>query len=170
MASLTQWTWIRTSYGSWWWAGKLGMLQCMGSQRVGHNWGTEFKWRYDWKEHAGCHIQSHVSELKLSLMLIAHSNQAVYHNTLGGSLPTRQLLLHWSRYFRESSQGMMNDHFHAPFYSTALAVEFHFSMTSSIWQVIIKALWQVENLEFGYESLISFFFFFAQHDYILTSM
>ena len=51
----------------------------------------------------------------------------------------------------------MNDHFHAPFYSTALAVEFHFSMTSSIWQVIIKALWQVENLEFGYESLISFY-------------
>ena len=50
-----------------------------------------------------------------------------------------------------------NDHFHAPFNFTALAVEFHFNMFSSIWHLIIRALWQVENLEFGYESLISFF-------------
>ena len=47
--------------------------------------------------------------------------------------------------------------FSCSIYSTASAVEFHFSVTSSIWYVIIKALWQVENLEFGYESLISFF-------------
>ena len=26
------------SYGSWWWTGKPGMLQSMGSQRVGHHW------------------------------------------------------------------------------------------------------------------------------------
>ena len=35
MASLTQWTWVWTNSGSWWWTGKPGMLQSMGSQRVG---------------------------------------------------------------------------------------------------------------------------------------
>ena len=41
MASLTQWTWVWASSGSWWWTGKPGMLQSMGSQRVGHDWATE---------------------------------------------------------------------------------------------------------------------------------
>ena len=35
MASPTQWMWIWVSSGSWWWIGKSGMLQSMGSQRVG---------------------------------------------------------------------------------------------------------------------------------------
>ena len=30
--------------GSWWWTGKPGMLQSMGSQRVGHDWVTELNW------------------------------------------------------------------------------------------------------------------------------
>ena len=41
MASLTWWTWVWASSGSWWWTGKPGMLQSMGSQRVRHNWVTE---------------------------------------------------------------------------------------------------------------------------------
>ena len=41
MASPTQWTWVWVSSGSWWWTGKPGVLQFMGSQRVGHNWVTE---------------------------------------------------------------------------------------------------------------------------------
>ena len=40
MASPTQQTWIWASSGSWWWTGKPGVLQSMGSQRVGHNWAT----------------------------------------------------------------------------------------------------------------------------------
>ena len=32
MASLTWWTWIWRSAGSWWWTGKSNMLQSMGSQ------------------------------------------------------------------------------------------------------------------------------------------
>ena len=28
----------------WWWTGKPGMLQSMGSQRVGYNWATERNW------------------------------------------------------------------------------------------------------------------------------
>ena len=41
MASLTRWTWIWVDSRSWWWTGRPGMLQFMGSQRVGHNWATE---------------------------------------------------------------------------------------------------------------------------------
>ena len=29
---------------SWWWTGKPGVPQSMGSQRVGHNWATELDW------------------------------------------------------------------------------------------------------------------------------
>ena len=36
-----QWTWVWASSESCWWTGKPGMLQSMGSQRVGHNWATE---------------------------------------------------------------------------------------------------------------------------------
>ena len=37
MASPTQWTWVWVNSGSWWWTGSpAGMLQSMGSQRVGH--------------------------------------------------------------------------------------------------------------------------------------
>ena len=44
MASLTQWTWVWVNSGSWWWTGRPGMLQSMGSQRVRHNWVTEVNW------------------------------------------------------------------------------------------------------------------------------
>ena len=41
MASPTQWTWVWVSSGSWWWTGEPGMLQSMGSQRVGHDWAAD---------------------------------------------------------------------------------------------------------------------------------
>ena len=44
MVSLTQWTWAWVSSGSWWWTGKPGMLQSMGSQRGRHDWATELNW------------------------------------------------------------------------------------------------------------------------------
>ena len=44
MASLTQWTWVWVNSGSWWWTEGPGVLQSMGSQRVGHNWATELNW------------------------------------------------------------------------------------------------------------------------------
>ena len=44
MASLTQWTWVWASSGSWWWTGRPGVMQFMGSQRVGHNWVAELNW------------------------------------------------------------------------------------------------------------------------------
>ena len=51
MASLTQWTWVWASSRSWWWTGKPGVLQSMGSQRVRHDWGSELNWpdsTYSW--------------------------------------------------------------------------------------------------------------------------
>ena len=44
MASPTQWTWVWVNSGSWWWTGRPGVLQSMGLQRVGHDWGTELNW------------------------------------------------------------------------------------------------------------------------------
>ena len=44
MASLTQWTWVWVSSGSWWWTGSPCVLQSMGLQTVGHNWVTELNW------------------------------------------------------------------------------------------------------------------------------
>ena len=44
MASLTWWTWVWATSGSWCWTGNPGVLQSMGSQRVRHDWVTELKW------------------------------------------------------------------------------------------------------------------------------
>ena len=41
MASPTRWTWVWVNSGSRWWTGRPGVLQSMGSQRVGHDWATE---------------------------------------------------------------------------------------------------------------------------------
>jgi len=46
MASPTQWTWVWVDSGSWWWTGRPGVLQFMGSQRVGQNWATELNWTF----------------------------------------------------------------------------------------------------------------------------
>ena len=43
----TLWMWVWVNSGSWCWTGRPGMLQFMGSQRVGHDWATELnmlKW------------------------------------------------------------------------------------------------------------------------------
>ena len=44
MASTTWWAWVWVSSGSWWWTGKPGVLQSMGSQRVRHGWATKLNW------------------------------------------------------------------------------------------------------------------------------
>ena len=44
MASPTLWTRVWLNSRSWWWKGRPGVLQFMGSQRVGHDWVTELKW------------------------------------------------------------------------------------------------------------------------------
>ena len=37
-------TWVWVNSGSWWWTGRPGVLQSIGSQRVRHNWATELNW------------------------------------------------------------------------------------------------------------------------------
>ena len=44
MATSTRRTWVWASSGSWWWTGKPGVLQSMGSQRVRHDWAPELNW------------------------------------------------------------------------------------------------------------------------------
>ena len=44
MSSLTQWAWVWVNSGSWWWTGRPGVLQSIGSQRVRHDWATELNW------------------------------------------------------------------------------------------------------------------------------
>ena len=41
MASVTWWAWVWANSGRWWWTGRPGVLQSMGSQRVGQDWVTE---------------------------------------------------------------------------------------------------------------------------------
>ena len=48
MASSTQWTWVWANSGRWWRTRKPGMLQSVGSQRVGYDWVTEQQlWVYN---------------------------------------------------------------------------------------------------------------------------
>jgi len=44
MASPTQWIWVWVNFSSWWWTGRPGMLQFMGSQRIGLDWAAELNW------------------------------------------------------------------------------------------------------------------------------
>ena len=44
MASPIRWMWVWVNSGSWWWTGRPGMLQFMGSQRVIHDWTTQLNW------------------------------------------------------------------------------------------------------------------------------
>ena len=47
MESLTQWAWIWVNSRSWWWTGRPGVLQSMGSQRVRQDW---LNWLTDWTD------------------------------------------------------------------------------------------------------------------------
>ena len=38
-----QWTKVWVNSRSWWWTGRPGVLQSVGSQRIGHDWVTELK-------------------------------------------------------------------------------------------------------------------------------
>ena len=76
MASLIRWTWVWASSRSWWWTGKPGMLQSMGSQRVGHNWITELNWtdsleglKLKLKLQSSGHLMQRTDSLEKTLMM-----------------------------------------------------------------------------------------------------
>ena len=56
MASLTRWALVWASSRIWWWTGKSGKLQSMGSQRVRHDWATELE-LWPWKCREGSRSQ-----------------------------------------------------------------------------------------------------------------
>ena len=85
IASLTRWTWVWVNSGSWWWTGRPGMLQFMGSQRVGHDWATELNWKilgvyflaplpspHPWVSVSSVEIASSHMELANDLPLYSH--------------------------------------------------------------------------------------------------
>ena len=52
MASLTRWTWVWVNSERWWWTGRPGMLQYMGSAKSHtqlSDW-TELNWREPWND------------------------------------------------------------------------------------------------------------------------
>ena len=61
MASPTQWTWVWVNSWSWRWTGRPGMLQSMGSQRVGYDWETELNWTLQFLPSV---ILPHIRDLK----------------------------------------------------------------------------------------------------------
>ena len=48
MASPTRWTWVWANSRCWWWTGKPGLLQSIGSQRVRHDQVTKQYWTDIW--------------------------------------------------------------------------------------------------------------------------
>ena len=60
MASLIQWTWVWVESGSWWWTGRPGVLQFMGSQRVRHDWATEMNWSFPVLNYLPEFAQTHI--------------------------------------------------------------------------------------------------------------
>ena len=91
MASLTWWTWVWVSSGSWWWTGRPGMLQSMGSQRVGHDWATELNWTEDLSEYgfSSCGAKTWLLWAMWSLSpLTRHWSQV--------PCTARQILNHWT--------------------------------------------------------------------------
>ena len=60
MVSPTLWTWVWASSGIWWWTGKLGVLQSMGSQRVRYDWATELNWIFSYLSNM-CRIFTNVA-------------------------------------------------------------------------------------------------------------
>ena len=82
MASPTQWTWVWINSGSWWWTGRPGVLQFMGSQRVGHDWVTELNWtelKEFWYQRKQCLVKNiFIFFLLIILWLILFENACIY--------------------------------------------------------------------------------------------
>ena len=62
MKSPIHWTWVWANSGRWWGTGKPGMLQSMGSQRVGHDWVTEKQWMHHGNTRKGENLEKEPEE------------------------------------------------------------------------------------------------------------
>ena len=74
--------------GSWWWTGRFGVLQFMGSQRVRYDWATEMNWT---------ELKTVACQTPLSMEFSRQEYWNGSHYLLQGILPTQGLnsgLLH----------------------------------------------------------------------------
>ena len=70
----TRWTWVWVNSRSWWWTGRPGVLQFMGSKRVRHDWATSLspkkeRWKGTSKD-IYCSIVCDRINLEITQMLI----------------------------------------------------------------------------------------------------
>ena len=83
MASPTQWTWVWVNSGSWWWTGRPGVLQFMGSQ----SW-TQLS---DWTELKLLEMKTGAKETTVAYCLESLARRirpsVLYHSLI--SLPSR---------------------------------------------------------------------------------
>ena len=61
---LVGWTWVWASSGNWWYVRKPGVLQSVGSHRVGHDWVTEVHWMQNY-----CHSISYKNKIQKYMLL-----------------------------------------------------------------------------------------------------
>ena len=87
----SSWTWVWASSGSWWWTGKPGMLQSMGSQRVGHDWATELKWTVFGMGRNVPTLQHH--GLQHTSLPILHSGSSLRFMSIESVMPSNHLIL-----------------------------------------------------------------------------
>ena len=83
MASLTQWTSVWVNSRSWWWTGRPGVLQSIGSQRAGRNWVTELNWAWPHpSEQASVSLSVSLSQQETSISFLFFSSGLRFVRTL----------------------------------------------------------------------------------------
>ena len=82
MASLTQWTWVWVNSRSWWWTGRSGVLQSIGSQRDTTEWlnWTELNWANGCDDHNLYFARDIVVFIFLSFRHNTKVNFLTYHH------------------------------------------------------------------------------------------
>ena len=83
MASLTQWIWVCVDSGSWWWTGRLGVLQFMGSQ----SWTQLSDWtELNWTVSVECISAVHQSN-SIHNTYVLEKAMAPHSSTLAWKIP-----------------------------------------------------------------------------------
>ena len=91
MSSLTQWTWVWVNSRKWWKTGTPGVLQSVGSQRVGHDLATEQQQSFlialkvifstKWMRYLGKKKVKGKKRLLISVLFTLRNHNLCYHPT-----------------------------------------------------------------------------------------